>query len=85
MPTYIKRSVLNDFFNKMIEGYECCPDKYDTALTIKGASYGLPAADVVEVVRCKDCTRLVQKNGKLWCDGRMVLPFHYCSYGKKEG
>lgn len=41
-------------------------------------------ADVVEVVRCKDCTRLVQKNGKLWCGGSAVLPFHYCSFGKRR-
>lgn len=44
----------------------------------------LPAADVVEVVRCKDCTNKVEKHGKLWCSGSMVLPFHYCSSGKRR-
>lgn len=44
----------------------------------------LPVSDVVEVVRCKDCTRSVQKYGKLWCGGSVVLPFHYCSYGKRR-
>lgn len=43
-----------------------------------------PTADVVEVVRCKDC-----KYYRIWqmkCDRLHVVPFadnHYCSYGER--
>ena len=44
----------------------------------------LPSADVVEVVRCKDC-----KHYRIWemkCDRLHVKPFadnHYCSFGER--
>ena len=52
----------------------------------------LPAADVVEVVRCKDCKRFLQMetspsyDGKCLGYGYLVEANHFCSYGvKKEG
>lgn len=48
----------------------------------------LPAADVVEVVRCKDCKNLYPDDtGKLhWCDcHRMFVGLDdFCSYGKPK-
>lgn len=58
----------------------------------------LPAADVVEVVRCKNCEHKVDFKGRVMCSrkaGRIGLEWygltatsneHFCSYGqKKEG
>ena len=52
----------------------------------------LPAADVAEVVRCKDCEYLVNTtinaNGFLICDisDMEIAPDDFCSYGEsKEG
>ena len=48
----------------------------------------LLSADVVEVVRCKDCTLCVylQNMAKLSCShhGGIVQPDDYCNYGEKE-
>lgn len=51
MAEYIERKVLNDFFNREIRLYEPCPDKYDAAVELKGASLSIPAADVRPVAR----------------------------------
>ena len=52
----------------------------------------LPAADVVPVVRCKDCIKCIHDSlfGQLWCNmtlvTRRVKPDDFCSYGKlKDG
>ena len=49
-----------------------------------------PAADVVEVVRCKDCKHcdMVDENER-WCLGwgspaRLVAPDSYCSHGMRK-
>lgn len=48
----------------------------------------IPPADVVKVVRCKDCKNLyADDNGKLhWCDcHRMFVGLDdFCNYGKRE-
>lgn len=51
---------------------------------------GLPAADVAEVVRCKDCEHLVNTtinaNGFLICDisDKEIAPDDFCSYGERR-
>lgn len=48
----------------------------------------IPAADVVQVVRCKDCRRAEKDHlfGGYWCHGYRVSPDGFCSYGeRKEG
>jgi hypothetical protein len=55
----------------------------------------LPAADVVEVVRCRDCEYLrptinvhTGKQSGIWCalhDILNVSPDDYCSRGEKKG
>ena len=45
-----------------------------------------PTADVVEVVRCKDCS--VPHNKWTGCpklNGLIPNPNHYCSYGERKG
>lgn len=47
-------------------------------------------ADVVEVVRCKDCVNcdhLVYKydrNEEWWCGGLEVVPDGFCNYGERK-
>ena len=44
-----------------------------------------PNADVVEVVRCKDCTYCSEHyNICHYGVGRDVKPDHYCSYGERR-
>ncbi len=48
-----------------------------------------PTADVVEVVRCKDCENSeVDENGNTWCtfyNGRIrEMPDGYCWHGKRR-
>ena len=49
-----------------------------------------PTADVVEVVRCKDCvncSHLVYKydrNEEWWCGGLEVVPDGFCNYGERR-
>lgn len=50
-----------------------------------------PAADVVEVVRCKDCKNCTLDAvwGRYWCDRGIgviqVKPNDFCSYGVRRG
>ena len=52
----------------------------------------MPTADVVEVVRCKDCvhykadTEYCQTKHKGYCeyDGVIKLQKHFCSYGERK-
>ena len=50
----------------------------------------MPTADVVEVVRCKDClwseNEPIDDDCDLWCmkHGSDVCANDYCSYGEKE-
>lgn len=49
----------------------------------------IPAADVVEVVRCRDCIKnpnYKRKKGMVWCRKFRadVHEDHYCSYGERK-
>lgn len=48
----------------------------------------IPAADVVEVVRCRECIlhEDFMKDGLLYCNrsNSVVKPDGFCSYGKKD-
>ena len=50
MDKYISQEELKNFFDKNIEAYEPCPDKYDTAVALKGASYSIPTSEVQPIV-----------------------------------
>ena len=51
---------------------------------------GAPAADVVEVVRCKDCKFCTETydNGDCWCSHDEHLQWfkvnHFCGYGERR-
>lgn len=48
----------------------------------------LPAADVVEVVRCKDCkyNKLgICSKSENWDDGKQYDPNHFCAEGERDG
>lgn len=58
-------------------------------VTINDIIYA-PAADVVEVVRCKDCKYRadVIEGGNHLCNRKMlgvVRPMDFCSYGERRG
>lgn len=46
----------------------------------------VPAADVVPVVRCKDCRYSMDDKifGGMWCRGRKVTPDWFCADGAKR-
>lgn len=50
-----------------------------------------PAADVVEVVRCKECEHFVVNGQGTWCKKQSCIhtahrfPNDYCSYGVRKG
>ena len=51
MSKYYERNDLDAFFDRMIDRYEACPDKYDAAVGIKGASYAIPSINEIPVRR----------------------------------
>lgn len=57
----------------------------DGAETVLEYAENLPTADVVEVVRCKDC-KYSNEDGTIcrYSVGRAVDPEHFCSYGKRS-
>ena len=85
MSDYIKR---NDVLRIMRRAFDF---DYDEATAVEN----LPAADVVEIVRCKDC-KYGEENCKspiygMWCKRfgaeksyLAVLPTDYCSYGERK-
>lgn len=99
MSRYIDAEALTDY---MLEHYNDLCEKhgdYDHYTTGYGdaidAIENAPTADVVEVVRCKDCKYLqVINDGKVYAKCTMTdfefLPFgtdtreHYCSYGERR-
>ena len=93
MDEYINREIVLQEIIKAQESLESNIDKEWTRNKpyFKGLAWAnriiseTPAADVVEVVRCKDCKYL---RGKDYCyltlNYRVVEPNHFCSYGKKK-
>ena len=88
MAKYItKEAALNTIFSELPEAHY--PSRY--AEKIKA----LPAADVVPVVRCKDCKWFVDNNGGEWYGCKMFQvvritpedapkPDDFCSYGERR-
>ena len=67
------------------DGFADCRD--DCAANIRN----IPAADVVEVVRCKDCIHARHYTNKIKCgywseqtDSEIVCEDDFCSYGEKR-
>ena len=76
---YIKRTEVIE----SLTGWETEPTDMDIEYTING----IPSADVINVVRCKDCgLKYYSDSGKnLWCDVfDCIMPKDgYCSFGDK--
>lgn len=94
MSEYIKKE---DAINKLADEYVFdARSEYEGTFTradfiddAKETLADIPSADVVEVVRCKDCMykHANKNNRQLTCNRRMlgaVRPNDYCSLGAKE-
>ncbi len=69
-----------------IETMELHADVLETVRDIIAALEDMEAADVVKVVRCKDCRRRITNDlGDTWCNyhGVEMLEDDYCSYGER--
>lgn len=76
MDEYIERETAIDRLEKLFQL------QAPTARTIIEA---IPAADVVPVVRCKDCRYSMDDKifGGMWCRGRKITPDWFCADGTK--
>jgi len=95
MAEYIEREALKE----TLERYYCAPHVHVVGSGIStGLEMGIkgclslldnaPAADVVEVVRCKACKFCVFHSGADWCirwrTFPCVKPDDFCSYGERR-
>jgi hypothetical protein len=79
MAEYIEREAVIDLITRRYECPEICTAEINS----------IPAADVVEVVRCRDCKHWEEHcNGKAGiCKGKMkgvVKPDDFCAYGDRR-
>ena len=80
MAEYIKREDVINLITKRYENPEICTEEINQ----------IPAADVVEVIRCKDCihyglNRLEEEYGcHCWTDWHFVYSYDFCSDGVRK-
>ena len=91
MARYIDAELLKENFAKRLNNRFGILIKIDdTAVDLGLAIADTPTADVVEVVRCKDCKEsYTSKDGKLRCDKLhpsldWVEADDFCSYGERK-
>ena len=89
MTVYIKRE---DAIDAVLDVYYNTPDIDLSGERLEAAILNIPAADVVEVVRCKDCLYSTERYGHMECIHGVSYrntwnkPDFFCSYGeRKEG
>lgn len=81
MSDYIKREDVIETVYKLREHFKCWDRDDDIA--IKNTLNAIPPADVVEVVRCKDCKyRDIDRCGR-FKSNVWVCNEDYCSYGER--
>lgn len=90
MAEYIEREALERIFKNWLSDEELLADERIAVETCLAQLEDAPAADVVEVVRCKDCihhTDDIMNDAVVWCEryGIAHLRDYYCSDGKGEG
>lgn len=95
MPEYIEREkaiqICQSYYEYCLKMHDYCGDS--VAYDIRSNIQGLPTTDVVEVVRCKDCTSwqrhtgmAVSPNGFCFYHEIQSNGYDFCSYGeRKEG
>lgn len=84
MGEYItKKAAINAVENAPIELFQSEWEEIEEAIN------AAPAADVVPVVRCKDCKyRTGERSGLVRCRAFNYMPMcvdNFCSYGKRKG
>lgn len=91
MAEYIERekaiAICQNYYEHCLETHDYCGDS--VAYDIRSNIQGLPTADVVPVVRCKDCENyniFGCADGFGWCESfhNGVTDEHYCSHGKRR-
>jgi hypothetical protein len=92
MKEYIERAVAVQELEVLRQEYEMHDDCDElVARRCRDAPSAVPAADVAEVVRCKDCQYYqdakINKKGFLICpaSGMEITETDYCSYGARMG
>ena len=82
MAEYIDRQAVKDAMTQSV-----CGDTWEVEKAVEAVRQ-LPAADVVPVVRCRDCKHLGTFRGKLYCRHNcgVVKPKEddFCSYGERK-
>ena len=93
MPEYIERETLFEEIRKEFRPYWQIPCDYEDKVTqkmvtkMRGLIDKLTAADVVEVIRCKNCKnyKLMKSNNSHFCNefGGRVTEKDFCSRAQK--
>jgi hypothetical protein len=89
MARYIDASELNTVLELLTKAFEEDGHYWVSIQTVIDSINKAPTADVVEVVRCKDCMHFTEGMAVGMCKRdkeRPIIPVtydHYCSYGKK--
>lgn len=89
MDEFIKRDAVITYLEETAEGLRNTPSWADLAIQLaEGIKENFPAANVVEVVRCKDCKHVDNGYiGKLYCrkySSQPVSANDYCSWGEPK-
>ena len=90
MARYIDADKMQDFIVETNDIDDWCVSQY-SADWISSFIESQPTADVVEVVRCKDCIywdkRTVNNKGFIICaaSGMEIHTEDFCSYGERKG
>lgn len=92
MARYIDAELAIEKCNKLIDNADSCPNPYALVgirvvrnIILSECETGVPTADVVEVVRCKDCA--VPHNKWTGCpnlNGLIPPPDFYCAHGERS-
>ena len=89
MAEYIKSICRNCYHSYVCEKFNKYRDENNPDCHFANDHF-VPAADVVEVVRCKDCKwtdNVLFKNKVIWCDHdeNWVEEDNFCKYGSRRG
>lgn len=87
MPEYIERRLLLDEVEKVMDEAEYYGEWEDVCYLYDGDILNVienaPTADVVEVVRCKDCINYNKRYSECTLNGMNLDENGFCSYGKR--
>lgn len=90
MAEYINREAVLDKRRKVTEYDEAAFAMSYQAVPVEDIE-AIPAADVVEVVRCEKCKNFVANSQGTWCRKQSCIhtahrfPNDFCSYGDRKG